>query len=287
MSRVEADDDLGEPLLQIIEIAGEAEDRHDFGGNRDIEAAFAREAVCGATECDDDLAQRAIVHIDDAAEIDAARVDLELIAPIEMIVDHRREQIMRRGNRMEIASEVEVDRLHRHHLRIAAAGSAALHAEAGAERGLAQSDDGLLADDAQRIGKADGGRRLAFARRGRIDGGDEDQFALRPGLGLFMRLGEKVEIDLRDLGAVRLNRIRGNARAFGNCADRFNLGGTCNLDVARHSGGPRPFEFLLRFFGVYAVAAGSALSCIIRPSAKRKRPAYKPRSRARRERIRR
>ncbi len=47
---------------------------------------------------------------------------------------------------MEVAGEVEVDVLHRHDLRIAAAGRAALDAEAGAEAGLAQRRDGLLAD---------------------------------------------------------------------------------------------------------------------------------------------
>jgi hypothetical protein len=39
---------------------------------------------------------------------------------------------------VEVAGEVQVDVLHRHDLRIAAAGRAALHAEARAERGFAQ-----------------------------------------------------------------------------------------------------------------------------------------------------
>ena len=51
---VQADDDLGEPILQIVEIAGEAEDRHDFGGDGDVEAAFARKAIGGAAERHDD-----------------------------------------------------------------------------------------------------------------------------------------------------------------------------------------------------------------------------------------
>ena len=149
------DDDFAEPLLQILEIAGEAEDRHHFGGDRDVEAVLARIAVGDAAERDDDLAQRAVVHVDDAAQRDAARVDRRLIAPIDVIVDHRREQIVRGGDGVEIAGEMQVDRLHRHDLGIAAAGGAALHAEAGAERGLTQGDDALLADMAQRIGEAD------------------------------------------------------------------------------------------------------------------------------------
>ena len=53
---------------------------------------------------------------------------------------------MRRRDRVEIAGEMEVDRLHRNDLGIAAAGRAAFDAETGAKRGLAQRDDGLLAD---------------------------------------------------------------------------------------------------------------------------------------------
>ena len=119
---------------------------------------------------------------------------------------------------MKIAGEMKVDRLHRNDLGIAAAGRAALHAETGTERGLAQGDDRLLADDPERIGKADGRRRLAFARRRGIDGGDEDQLALRLRVRPFMRLGEKIEIDLGDLGAIGLNRVGRYAGALGDRA---------------------------------------------------------------------
>ena len=92
-----------------------------------------------AAERRDDRAQRAVVHVDDAAPADAARVDAERVAPIDVIVDQRGEQIVRRADGVEVAGEVEVDVLHRHDLRIAAAGGAALDAEAGTERRLAQA----------------------------------------------------------------------------------------------------------------------------------------------------
>jgi hypothetical protein len=53
----------------------------------------------------------------------------------------RRQQVVRQRNGVEVAGEVQVDVLHRHHLRVAAAGRAALHAEHRAQRGLAQADD--------------------------------------------------------------------------------------------------------------------------------------------------
>ena len=88
---------------------------------------------------------------------------------LRMVVDQRREQIIRRTDGMQVAGEVEVDVLHRHDLRIAAAGCAALHAEAGAERGLAQAQHRLLADVVERVGEADRGRGLALACRRRRD----------------------------------------------------------------------------------------------------------------------
>ncbi len=45
-----ADDDVAEPLLEVFEIAGEAEDRHHLGGDGDVEAVLAREAVGDAAE---------------------------------------------------------------------------------------------------------------------------------------------------------------------------------------------------------------------------------------------
>jgi hypothetical protein len=51
------------------------------------------------------------------------------IAVQHRCVDHRREEIVRRTDRVNIASEVEVEILHRHHLAIAAACGPDLDAE--------------------------------------------------------------------------------------------------------------------------------------------------------------
>ncbi len=141
-----ADLNVAEPALQIGEVRGETEDGHDLARHGDVEAPLAREAVGHAAERADDLAQRPVVHVDGAAPSDAAHIDVELVAPIDVIVDHRREQIVGGTDGVEIAGEMEIDVLHRHHLRVAAAGGAALHAEAGPEARLADADDGFLAD---------------------------------------------------------------------------------------------------------------------------------------------
>ena len=223
-----ADDDVAETTLQIGEIAGEAEDRHHFGGDGDVEAVLARIAIGDAAERRDDRAQRAVVHVDDAPPGDAAPVEAQRIAPIDVIVDQRREQVMRDADGVEVAGEMEVDVLHRHDLRIAAAGRAALHAEAGAERGLAQAHDGLLADVVERVAEADRRRRLAFAGRRRADGGDEDQLAVR----LAFERSDVIEGDLRLVMTIGLHIFGGDAELVArNVDDRPHLRGLRNLDI--------------------------------------------------------
>ena len=85
------------------------------------------------------LAQRAIVHVDRARPRDAARIDAERVALLQVVVEHRGEQRVRAGDRVEVAGEVEVDVLHRQDLRVAAAGGAALHAEHRTEARLADA----------------------------------------------------------------------------------------------------------------------------------------------------
>ena len=144
-----------------------------------------------------------------------------------MVVDQRRKQIVRGGDGVEVAGEMEVHVLHRHDLRIAAAGSAALDAEIGAERGLADADDGLLADAVQAVAEADRRRRLAFAGRRRVDGGDEDQLAvlaaphrldeLGGDLRLVVAVGQQVLGRDADLRADLLDRLLFGARARSRC----------------------------------------------------------------------
>ena len=72
-----------------------------------------------------------------ATPADRVHVDVELVAVHHVRVDERGEQVVRSRDRVQVAGEVEVQVLHRHDLRVAGAGSAALDAEDRAERGLA------------------------------------------------------------------------------------------------------------------------------------------------------
>ena len=58
------------------------------------------------------------------------------VAAEQVVVEERRAKVVRRGDCVQVAREVDVDVLHRQHLAIPAARSAALEAEDGTEARL-------------------------------------------------------------------------------------------------------------------------------------------------------
>ena len=192
-----AHDDAAQALLQVSDGGGEAEDRHDLAGDGDIEAVLARRAVGLAAEAVHHEAQLPVVHVHAALPGDAARVDAQGVALLDVVVEHGGQQVVGRADGVEVAGEVEVDVLHGDDLGVAAAGRAALDAEHRAEGGLAQGDGDVLADAAQAVGQTDGGGGLALARGGGRDGGDQDQLAVLTG-----RLPKKLRINFGLVTAV-------------------------------------------------------------------------------------
>ena len=122
------DDDIAEPFDQIFGIGGKRENRHDLAGGDNDPALFTHGAV-SCPDADDRAAECAVVHVDRARPGDALDVELERIAVVEMVVHHRRQQRVRARNRVEVTREMQIDVIHRQHLRVAAAGCAALHAK--------------------------------------------------------------------------------------------------------------------------------------------------------------
>ena len=145
-----------------------------------------------------------------------------------MVVQHGGQQVVGRADGVEIAGEVEVDVLHGHHLRVAAARRAALDAEHRAEGRLAQGDDAVFTDAPQSIGEADGRSGLALARRSGGDGGDEHKPAVR------FRCIQEGKVDLGLVIAVLFEILFRHARAFGDFADVQHFGLLGDLYVAEH-----------------------------------------------------
>ena len=222
-----ADDDVGEPLLEVLEILGEAEDRHHLGRDRDVEAVLAREAVGDAAERGDDSAQRPVVHVHDPAPGDPAGVDAELVAPVDVVVDQCGQQVVGGADGVEVAGEMEVDVLHRHDLGVAPARSPAFYAEHRAERWLAHREDCVLTQPAQRLRDADGHGRLPFPGRRGVDPGDEDELALG-GASL-----ERAHGNLRLVAAVQLELILREPELGRHIDNRPELRGLRDRDVGR------------------------------------------------------
>ncbi len=165
----------------------------------------------------DDVAQRTVVDVDDPAPRDVVEVEAELVAVVQVVVDHRRQQVVRRGDGVEVAGEVEVEQLHRDDLAVAAAGRAALDAERRAHRRLAQRDHRVLADVLHGLTEPDRGGGLALAERRRRDRGDDDVLGLRS----IAQLVDRIEPDLGEIAAVRLEQVLADPHLGGDLGHRL------------------------------------------------------------------
>ena len=145
-------------------------------------------------------------------------IDAEPVAPVDVVVDQRRQQVVRRGDGMEIAGEMEVDVLHRDHLRAPAAGRPALHPEARTERRLANADDRLAADAVQPVAEADRRGRLALAGRRRIDRRHQDQLAVGPAAEPARERRRHLGLVRSERAAVRLPECRAARRFPGSAS---------------------------------------------------------------------
>ena len=221
-------DDLGQPLLQVGDAGGQAEDGHDLAGDGDIKAVFTRGAVDLAAQAVHDEAELAVVHVHAALPGDAAGVDVQRVALLDAVVDHGGQQVVGRADGVEVAGEVEVDVLHRDHLCIAAASCAALDAEHGAERRLTQAEHGLFAQRVHGVGQAHAGGGLALARRGGADGRDQDQLAL------LASLVDEAVVDLGLVAAVGDHILVGKAERGSDLGNGLHAGFLCDLDIRLH-----------------------------------------------------
>ena len=211
-------DDLAQALFEFGERLGETKCRHHFGGRGDVEARLAGNRIARASEADHNLAQSAFVHVDHPPPDDAALVNAQCVAEMQMVVQHGGQQVMSGGNHVKIAIEVQVDLLHGRHLRVAAARAAAFNAEAGTYRRLAQTHHRPFTQPAQRIRQSNAGGRLALARGRGVDRRHQNQLSgrriLKPAIQIqrdfgfgFAKVLKVVLLDTQ-LGGNGLNRLQ-------------------------------------------------------------------------------
>ncbi len=128
-----SNDDAGQSFLQIEYAVGEAENRHDLAGDGDIVPVLAGNSVDPAAETVYDEAKLTVVHVHAPAPDNPARVDIQRVALIDMVIQHCGQKVVGGSDGVKISCEVEVDILHRHNLRISAARRTTFNAEDGAE----------------------------------------------------------------------------------------------------------------------------------------------------------
>ena len=177
--------DFIDALFHVFQVGCQAEDGHHFRGHGDVEAAFAGNAVRFAAKTEHDAAQRPFVQVHDPPPGNAPGIDVQLIAVVDVVVDDRRQEIVGGGDGMNVTGKMQVDVFHRHDLGIAAACRSALDAETGSEGRLAKRDDDFFAELAQSIPDTYSIGGFSFAGRSRIDGRDQNHFAIGTVFDLF------------------------------------------------------------------------------------------------------
>ncbi len=223
------DNDPPQPLLEILERLGQAEAGHYFRGHGDVKTAFMRHAVVGSAQTDDDVAQCPVVHIHHPFPDDAPGIDVELISLVDVVVDQRGQQIVGKFDGVEIAGEMEVYVLHGHDLGITAAGRTAFHAEARAQRRLAQAYGRFLADAVQPVAQSYAGGCFAFAGgRGR-DGRYQNQLA---GWAVVQAM-IVVQRDFCLEFTIMLRGVVGNAQLGGDFLDGEHFCAAGNFNIRR------------------------------------------------------
>ena len=224
-----AQEDIPDAALEVVEVRGEAEDGHDFRSGSDVEARLGRYAIDGTAQAGDDVAQATVVYVQDTLPLDFLQTETSMAILIKMVVEQCRNHVVRRGNGVEIAREVEVDVLHRQDLCVSASRSTALHTETRAERWFAKDRDRLLSDFVQTEGETDGDGSLTDARLGGRDGGNEDEVVLADAL-----LIDEMERDFGDVAAVVEDFIARDAEAFGDVFDFLQRGFSGYVDISFH-----------------------------------------------------
>ena len=220
-------DHIAKTLLQIAQVFGQTKDRHDLGCDSNVEARFAWEPVRDTAQRCRDLTQGAVIHVDDAPPDDTTQIDLKRVAPVDVVVDHRAQQIVRRGDRVEVARKVQVHFFHRNDLRIPAPRSTALHAEVRSKRCLADADSSILADAVQPVAQTDSRGRLALARGGGVNRCHQDQLAIWP----FLHRVDELLRYLCLVVAVGQQIIAADPQLLSDLLDGAFAGFACDLDV--------------------------------------------------------
>ena len=214
------------PLAQVAQVPREGEHRHHLRGRGDVEPGLARDAILLGAKAAHDVAQGAVVDVEDALPGNAVGVDAQGVLIVEVVVHHGGQEVVGGGHCVKVPGEVEIEGLERDDLAVPAAGGATLDAEGRAHGGLADGNRRLQPDAGQRLAQAHRRGRLALAERCRGDRGDDDV----AGTGSLVQRAHGVEAHLGDVRTVRFEQVRPDAHLRSNVGDWEQRGAPRDLD---------------------------------------------------------
>ena len=210
-----SNDDFAQAFFQIAKTGCQAKNCHNFGSNGNVKAVLTRYAMSFATQTNNDVTEFTVVHINNAFPNDTARVNIESIALLHMVVYHCRKEHMSRSNSVEVTGEVQVNIFHRNYLGVTATSSATLYAHARTEGRFTQCYDNAFVDFSQALCQADSSGRFTFASRSRGDCSYKNQFTRF----FSFHSTNQVHRQFRFIAAIHFNVFFGNAKFcshFGN-----------------------------------------------------------------------
>ncbi len=128
---------------------------------------------------------------------------------------------MGRGDGMKIPCEVEVNLVHRKHLRISATGRSSLHTETRTERRFAKRNNRLLSYFIQSQSKTDRYGSFADTRFGCRNGSDQNEITF-----LYFLFINQLFRNLCDIATIIFHFLARDSDAFGNLLYFLQLNAT-------------------------------------------------------------
>ena len=173
-----SNNDICQTLLQVCNVICQAKDCHDLRCNRDIVAILSRHTVGLSAKSVYYKTKLTVIHIHTSSPGDLSRVDVQLVALVNMVVDHCCKKVICCADRMEVTGKVQVDILHRNNLCISAACCSALYAEYRSEGRLTKRYHNIFTKLLHTICQTYRCGRLSFSCRSWVDRRYENQLSV-------------------------------------------------------------------------------------------------------------
>ena len=138
--------DVFNAAAKVVSISGQTQNGHYLTGRSDVESAFHHHTVGLGAQSGNNLAKVAVIHVEYSLPQHFLQGKTFFTMLIDIVVHHGGNHVVRTGDGVEVACEVEVNLVHGQYLGISAACGSTLHSEAGTQRGFAQRHNGFLAN---------------------------------------------------------------------------------------------------------------------------------------------